>query len=152
MKRSDEFETGNNKVLFDTLRAKQLHRYIQPMKTLLKREKEHKVVLSKVSWKKLMSAVRYQSRRNIEQHLKAFLLQYGIITVQTTKIKPDKALVRDRVRKHREKLKKEGYRSITMQLPPDQFDYIRRAMKYSGSSSYADLFYHAVLSLYGPNL
>jgi hypothetical protein len=142
-------ERGYNKVLFDRLRESQLHHYIKPMQDLFILEKQQKIKLSRVSLKKLMRTVYMGTRKDLEMQLQAFLLHYGLIHPPKPKNKPKPASVRERVRKHRERLKKRGYRAVTAYFSEDELAYIKKIKHQHGYSSYAELFYSCVRSQYG---
>lgn len=117
----------NNDKVIEVLRTLQLTYLINPFNTLVSLEQNQKIKIHKMTWKVIMRDIHgYEDlgRKHVEQTLLSYFLHFGIIVMKSPKV--DKRVSKERVKRHREQKKEQGYRNVSILLNSADYDRFKR--------------------------
>ena len=119
----------NNQKIVDTLKEKKLIYLIKPFEKMIELEKLKKILIHKMTWKVIMREIYDQdnTKADIEKMMISYFALYGILTVKKKTV--DKRVSKDRVAKHRSDRKAIGFKTISIQLYPYDFERLKEFKK-----------------------
>jgi len=128
----------NDRLLLEKLVSLDLEYLVKPVKRLIALNKAGSIKVHKQTWKKIMREVFYGVRFEVEHTMLSYLAHYGIHIKNPNRV--DLRDSKDRVKKHRKKLKEEGYKTLSFAVSKDDYIKINMVKEYLESPSYASLF------------
>lgn len=117
----------NNDKVIEVLRILQLTYLIKPFEKMISLEQNKKITIHKMSWKVIMRDIHgYEDlgRKHVEQTLLSYFLHFGILVQKRVKV--DKRVSKERVKRHRELKKELGYRTISILVNSADFERFKR--------------------------
>lgn len=119
----------NDKFVVERLRSKQLGKYVKPFLEMVEWNKLKKIDIRPMTWKSIMKVFRDvdSDRYDLEVCISSYLVHFGLIvvSVENKKKKVPNRITRERVKKHRVKKKALGYKTITVELTPADYDRLK---------------------------
>lgn len=131
-------------IIIELLRDKNLTYLIDPFRRMVELNKLNKINIHLMTWKVIMRYVHNirengGNRKDLEKFIVSYLVLYGILFIPARKVKKVKSTVgKDRVKKHRAIKKELGYKTISIQLSPDNYERMKR-YKMRNNLTYNDL-------------
>jgi len=116
----------NNQKIISVLEDKKLNYLIKPFLEMVELSRLKKIKIHKMTWSAIMREFhnKENTKSDIEKFLKSYLVNYGIYAVKKKII--DKRDSKDRVSKHRADKKALGYKTISIQISPDDYKILAR--------------------------
>ncbi len=117
----------NNDKVIEVLRLLQLTYLIKPFEDMVSLEQNKKITIHKMTWKVIMREIHnYEDlgRKHIEQTLLAYFTHFGILIIKRVKI--DKRVSKERVKRYREQKKELGYRNVSFLVNSSDYDRFKR--------------------------
>ncbi len=111
---------------------------VKPVQRLIKRNKAGMIKVHKHTWRQIMLEVSYGNKYTVESTMLSYLAHYGIHINNPHRV--DMRDSKERVKKHRKKLKEKGYKMISFSVSEDDYFKFNMAKEYLGLRSYASLF------------
>jgi len=115
----------NNQKIIDTLRDKKLVRLIKPFLKMIELEKLKEIVIHKMTWKVIMREIynEHNTKSDIEKMMISYFVLYNILAPKKKTV--DKRESKERVAKHRADRKASGFKTISVQLYPYDFERLK---------------------------
>ena len=128
----------NNLKVIEVLRDKNLSHLVEPFKKMVELDKLGNIKIHKMTWKVIMRDIYnpMSKRLDIENMIVSYLVNFGLAYVPPKKQKS--TVSKDRVRKHRAMKKELGYKTISIELSPDNYEKMKR-YKVLNKLTYNDL-------------
>lgn len=117
----------NNDKVIEVLRILQLTYLIKPFEKMISLEQNKKITIHKMSWKVIMRDIHdyeHLGRKHIEKTFLSYFLHFGILVQKRVKV--DKRVSKERVKRHRELKKELGYRTISILVNSADFERFKR--------------------------
>lgn len=129
----------NNQTVVNRLRKENLTYLIIPFLKMVELDRLGKIRVHKMSWKVIMREVYDEGleRFEIENMIISYLVNFGIVVVKKKVV--DKRKSKERVAKHRTMKKELGYKTISVNLSPDDYEQVKRLKKLN-NVTYNELF------------
>ncbi len=127
-----------DRLLLEKLVSLELDYLVKPVQRLIKRNKAGMIKVHNQTWKQIMREVFTGDKFTVESIVLSYLAHYGIHIKNPYRV--DMRDSKDRVKKHRKKLKEEGYKTISFSVSNDDYIKINMLKEYWESPSYASLF------------
>ncbi len=127
-----------DRFLLEKLVSLELDYLVKPVQRLIKRNKAGMIKVHKQTWKQIMREVFNGDKFTVESTVLSYLAHYGIHIKNPHRV--DMRDSKERVKKHRKKLKEEGYKTISFAVSEDDYFKFNMAKEYLESPSYASLF------------
>jgi len=117
----------NNEKIVSVLKEKKLNYLVKPFLEMVELNSLKKIKIHKMTWSVIMREFYNEenTKADIEIFLKSYLVNYGILAIKKKVV--DKRVSKERVNKHRADKKALGYKTVSIQLHP--YDY-ERLVKY----------------------
>lgn len=117
----------NNEKIVSVLKEKKLNYLVKPFLEMVELNSLKKIRIHKMTWSVIMREFYNEenTKADIEIFLKSYLVNYGILAIKKKVV--DKRVSKERVNKHRADKKALGYKTVSIQLHP--YDY-ERLVKY----------------------
>jgi len=115
----------NNNKIVTVLKDKKLNYLVKPFLEMVELDKLKKIKIHKMTWSVILREFydEENTKADIEKLIKGYLVHFGLVVVK--KKVSDKRVSKERVSKHRADKKALGYKTVSIQLNP--YDYERLA-------------------------
>lgn len=116
----------NNQKIVDTLRDKKLIYLIKPFHKMIELENLKEIQIHKMTWKVIMREIYNEenTKLDIEKLMIGYFVHFGVMTPKKKII--DTRESKNRVAKHRADKKALGYKTISVQLDPYDFEILKK--------------------------
>ena len=128
----------NSLEVIEVLRSNNLNHLVEPFVKMVELDKLGKIKIHNMTWKVIMRDIYdpMSSRQDIEMMIVSYLVNFGLAYVPPKKQKP--TVSKERVRKHRAMRKELGYKTISIELSPNNYEKMKRYKKLN-NLTYNDL-------------